>query len=92
VTLEEIERATTLGYLDRLLYPPDAAVPDLPALVLGVEAIGRICSGSAWIGPGATPDQVARCYDGASGRLVALARWDGSAWWPERVFVGSGMG
>ncbi len=87
VSLEEVARAARLGYLDRLLYPLDAALADWPALVVPPEGVTRLRVGGAWPGPAADTVASARAYDGA-GRLVALLVSDRVTgdWRPTKVF------
>lgn len=88
LTLDEVVRACTLGYLDRLLYPLDRAVSDWPALFLDSEAVTRLGQGQAWRGVAAVDGERARAYHADTGELVALVRYDGStrSWQPEKVF------
>jgi tRNA pseudouridine55 synthase len=90
VTAEEVARAATNGYLDRLLYPIDVAVAYWPAVVLEPEQLRQVVTGRPL--ELASTSEVAnsclRAYD-ADGMLVALLQFqDADAkWWPDKVFT-----
>ena len=80
------------GYLDKLLYPPDEAVLDAPALVLGQERADQACRGAglAVNAPRAAAPAgqvLCRAYD-LAGEFIALGQLDRQAgWWqPQKVF------
>ena len=73
-----LESAAALDGLDvaQALLPPDAALPDAPAVRLSEEDAGRIVNGQSIPANGLHADPV-RVYD-PSDRLVCIARADGS--------------
>ncbi|MBX6770819.1 MAG: tRNA pseudouridine(55) synthase TruB [Chloroflexi bacterium] len=88
LSLEEIARAAALGYLDRLLYPPDVAVSNWPALFLPAELVRALSRGLPVPGPPAHDGQPARAYS-EDGYMVGLVRYrhaDGR-WHPDKVFA-----
>jgi len=90
LTLDDLALAVEYGYLDKLLYPPDEAVLDAPAVVLGPERAEQVCRGIGLALPprqGAAPGEVlCRAYD-LAGEFLALGRLDRQAgWWqPQKV-------
>lgn len=85
--LDDVDRASNGGYLDRLLYPPDVALADRPAAFFDAADVQRLRSGLAWPGPPALEGQLARAYDRSSGGFVAVLRYDGRAWHPDRFLA-----
>jgi tRNA pseudouridine55 synthase len=88
VDLDTIQRAGRDGYLDRLLYPLDAAVAGWPAVVLSPVEAKTVAQGGRWNGlPGPT-GACLRAYD-EMGRLIAFLQSPGldAAWRPTTVFI-----
>lgn len=92
VSLAEIGRAVRCAYLDRLLYPVDAALAEWPALILAPGDVACLRRGQRVPGPRADDGQSSRAYD-VNGCLVALLRYvvEGAAWRPEKVFAEAGV-
>ncbi len=90
--LQALEDAVEGGAWTRQLYPLDAALQDLPAVTLEVNAARRLGMGQA-IAPGeiltGPSSRLHRAYD-ADGTLVALIAYDAIAqlWRPKKVLVG----
>jgi tRNA pseudouridine55 synthase len=96
LSFDDVGRAARLGYLDRLLYPLEAAVAHWPAILLDAPQVAELRQGRPWFAPvpvvGVAPDQCARAYAADSGTLIALLRRDPATggWRPEKVLAGSG--
>ena len=92
MTLEDLERAAQDGSWSNLLWPLDAVVVQLPAVVVDASGEARVRQGRP-VPTGSqkesTPDHGASCrlYT-AEGRFLALARFDRplGVWYPEKVF------
>jgi tRNA pseudouridine55 synthase len=87
IPLGEISRAASLGYVDRLLYPIDAAVGSWPAVVLSAGDVRRVMTGGSLAIRWAIQGGRLRAYDRA-GEMVALLyyREDREGWYPSKVF------
>ncbi len=96
-TLGEIEDATASGGLPALLLPLDRPLLHTPALILDRRQESLLLTGRPLrhVGAPATPPRGstadvaarrARAY-GDDGAFVAVARHDGTAWVPEKVFA-----
>ncbi len=88
LSLDEVVRAATRGYLARLMYPLDAAVTGLPAVFLAPEDVATLRQGKLWYGPIGAGGQRARAYDVSTGHMVALLTYDESTagWHADKVF------
>lgn len=75
----------TPGSLPRYLASPDVAVAHLPRVDVDDAMAQRLRNGLPLDGP-EQDNQEARVYD-ATGRLLALVRYDGTTWRPFRVFA-----
>ncbi|HLZ10899.1 MAG TPA: tRNA pseudouridine(55) synthase TruB, partial [Chloroflexota bacterium] len=86
--LETIRRAGGRGYLDRLIYPIDAAVADWPAVVLDPPSVKIVRHGGTWKGSPGSSAIPRRAYDQV-GRLVALLSHvpAEAGWHPTTVFL-----
>jgi len=91
VSLERLEEAFRHGQEDRYLLPPDTALLDYPALIVGAADARRIRHGqpiAQTVEPEAQEDgALARAY-GPDGRFVAVMVYDAAAslWRPKKVF------
>jgi tRNA pseudouridine55 synthase len=92
IPLAAIGRAARGNFLDRLLYPVDAALAEWPALVLSPGDVSRARRGQAVPGPRGETGQMFRAYD-ANGCLVALLCYldEAAAWRPAKVFPEEGV-
>jgi tRNA pseudouridine55 synthase len=70
--------------LSEVLLPPEVAVADWPAVMLGAEAARRVRNGLALVLERIDADR-ARAH-GPDGQLLALLVRDGDTWKPEKVF------
>ena len=92
LTLDEIRRAATAGYLARLLFPIDEAVSAWPAIVLTEQQVEKVANGAPVESLSlmrSLPEGIGvRAYNSA-GRLVALGacRGESGAWYPDKVFL-----
>jgi tRNA pseudouridine55 synthase len=90
VPLPRAVEALAEGWWDRLVLPMDAALLELPALIVGSRAEADIRHGRAFKSAalGSPPAGTVRVY-ASDGRFVATARWDDvdGRWLPERVFA-----
>lgn len=91
VALEQVEAAAQEGRAASLLLPMDRAVPGWPALALNDDQARRLRNGQVIaLAPSAPelhgrPEALARVYD-AGANFIAVARWDGAALVPVKVF------
>lgn len=88
VTVERFEEAAAEGTWPALVEPPDWAVDDLPAVLLGPATSADFAHGRAWRALGGARPCTARAY-GADGRFLGLVRPDasGQRWQPAVSFV-----
>jgi tRNA U55 pseudouridine synthase TruB len=78
VTLEELEQATETGDWEQMLHPIDAALLDLPAVVVDLvqeEAIGFGKSIQPGVGVVMSAESQVRAYN-RDGELIALMTYD----------------
>jgi tRNA pseudouridine55 synthase len=87
-SLDEITLAAGSGYLDRLMYPLDAAFADWPAVVVEPEVVAQLRNGRYWTGDVSLAVNGLRAYAADTGRLVAILRADAgdARWRPAIVF------
>lgn len=86
VTVDELRASMNDGSWLRLLLPPEAALPDWPAIRLEAAAAARVAQGQSF--PLLTTDgRLALAY-GPGGRLIAIVQPDVAAglWKPRKVF------
>lgn len=86
VGVEDLRLAAEFGYLDRLIYPPDLAVRDLPALVVAGEHVDRMLAGRAWECSAVLTSGKARVYSDEGGFLGLVELVDG-LWQPRFVMT-----
>lgn len=89
ISLEELGLATKTGGLQGLLYPIDAALTNIPAIVLDDDYAERVKSGCPV--SGGDVDDVAletrlRAYNSEGRLLGILVRGSEGKWWPKKVF------
>lgn len=90
LTLDDLALAMEQGWLAAQLYPPDEAVLDAPAMILGADRADRACRGGGLpLSPrqeAAAGQVLCRAYD-LAGEFIALGQLDRQAgWWqPEKV-------
>lgn len=86
VSIEDLKLATEFGYLDNLVWPPDAAVAHLPALVVSQEHEEDMASGRKWqSGTVGSPGRV-RVYSEGGG-FLGLAEHEDGMWQPRVVIT-----
>jgi tRNA pseudouridine55 synthase len=87
ISIGEVERASAVGYLDRLLYPVDLAIADWPVVVLTEQDRLRVIQGGLLSSAFPSTHKWARAYNG-SGQLTALLEYrdDEAGWRPSKVF------
>ncbi|MGH2459564.1 MAG: tRNA pseudouridine(55) synthase TruB [Chloroflexota bacterium] len=92
ISLDRVREASQQGQLGRLLKPLDVAVQSWPAVSLAPDEVRAIRQGKGWNGPAGTISERARAHDAATGRLVALLRFEGAeaGWRPDKVFSEDG--
>jgi tRNA pseudouridine55 synthase len=89
VPLVTLEAAFAAGDWERYVRPPDAALPDWPAVNLDAEAAARVQRGQSVPLEGAnSPGKFGRAYNPA-GEFFAVLRADPGAgvWRPDKVFA-----
>lgn len=86
-TLEQLAEAIELNTITNLLFPPDYALKQYPAIHLNETTTARVLHGNAFDGEQLS-NNMARVYDD-KGRFLAIAMWNeqGQIWQPEKVFV-----
>jgi tRNA pseudouridine55 synthase len=87
-TVEDLRLASEFGYLDQLLWPPDAAVRDLPALVVSSEGARDMIGGRQWAACAEVAGGRARVYTGDGGFLGVSELVDGR--WQPRIVISEG--
>jgi tRNA pseudouridine55 synthase len=88
-TLAQLTEAIERDDLAHLLFPPDYALQQYPALHLDEATSARVLHGNAFHAA-SYPEALARVYD-AQGRFLAIAAWnaDEQVWQPAKVFATS---
>ncbi len=88
VTVERFEQAAAEGTWPALVEPPDWAVDDLPAVLLGPATSADFAHGRAWRALGGVRPCAARAY-GPHGQFLGLVKPDasGQRWQPAVSFV-----
>ena len=87
IPFAEIDGAPA-GSLDHRLLPLEAALDDLPEVRLPPESATRVRNGNPAPGVPAGPlDWGVLCWASAAGVPVALGRWQGGSFAPDRVFA-----
>lgn len=88
VTLEQLQGdvIADAARLDDRLLPPDAAVPDLPAIVLESEQVGRMRCGQRIAHDGRDAGGPVKLY-GPSGEMVGIGEAEADWLAPRRMFV-----
>ncbi len=90
ITLEALSDSVAAGNISRFLIPMDEALAGFPKIALTDAESGKILHGNkvSWphLPPAVSGEGLIRIHD-QSGRLLALARTDGTGLRPELVFA-----
>lgn len=88
VGLDDVAIAAQGGFLERVLYPLDAALSGYPAFWLSPAEVTRTIRGQSLPRPSEPDQPIARGYDSATGRLVGVFAYDAAAraWHANPVF------
>lgn len=84
--LEQLRDAAEFGFLHELVWPPDAAAADLPAMVLTAGHVRHMLGGRRWPAAGGSAGVQARVFSG-EGAFLGMAEREGDSWQPRLVLA-----